>query len=79
MFREKFNRIAVRQGIALREVPHGLNQKLLPINVAGIGGAFASLLSGHIGGNWDRKNLRHRASTLESVINISMQFRGGGQ
>ena len=50
MFREKFNRIAVRQGIALREVPHGLNQKLLPINVAGIGGAFASLLSGHIGG-----------------------------
>jgi len=59
MLGEQLDSVAVRDGIALREVSHRFHEQALAIDIAGIRGAFASWLTTEVVWNRDRKNLGH--------------------
>src|SRR5580692_2980915 len=66
MLGKKFDRLAVRYRIRLRQVSHGFDQLPLPVNIARIGGAFASLAP-YLRRDRNGENLSHKR--------VSLQFR----
>ena len=63
VFGEQFDGSAIRYGISLCEVLHGLHEHFLTIDIAGIVGARA-LLARQIGGESNGENFCHSDSTF---------------
>ena len=72
VFGEEFDGSTIGNRVSLRQIFHGLDQHLLPINVAGIGGALP-LLARKIGRDRDGKHFRHENSTF-SVAFLAWPF-----
>jgi hypothetical protein len=64
---EQFDGSAIGDRVGLGEIPHGFDQGLLAIHVAGVGAALA-LFAGEIGRNGDRKNFCHSCSTFRDFL-----------